>query len=89
MTDRPALFLERRSYRRRRLTDMIRALPVVGALLWAVPLLWPLEGEGTVRTSDAIIYIFSVWAGLIVVSALLTRLMPRGEGRTDDGQDGA
>ncbi|WP_170351332.1 MULTISPECIES: hypothetical protein [Ruegeria] len=67
---RPSLFLERQSYRRRRLSDAARLLPFLGAALLAIPLLWPDEPgapEG-VPLSSAIFYIFACWAGLIVAS---------------------
>ena len=63
-------FLERQSYRLRRLIDTIRMLPVIGAVLWAVPLLWrQSEDSGKVMTSDAIIYIFLVWLFMVVGGA--------------------
>lgn len=80
----PPVFLERQSYRRRRLLDAARLLPLMGAALFAVPLLWE-RGEGAeapVPTSSAILYIFSVWAGLVVVNAAFGRFA-RGTGRAD------
>ena len=74
---RGSLFLERQSYRRRRLVDVIRILPLIGALLWLVPLLWQ-TGAGGMASSDAIIYIFLVWFGLVVLGAVLSRLLARG-----------
>ncbi|SDD10875.1 hypothetical protein [Ruegeria marina] len=65
----PPVFLERQSYRRRRLMDAARLLPILGAALFAVPLLWPNAGEGGVRMSVAITYVFGVWAALILISA--------------------
>ena len=73
-----AVFLERGSYRRRRLMDAARLLPLLGAFAFAVPLLWPHPGseavlDGTaapVRTSGAILYIFGVWALLLVAAFL-------------------
>lgn len=67
---RPSLFLERQSYRRRRLTDAARLLPVLGAALIAIPLLWPSgEGEqGGIPLSSAIFYIFFCWVVLIAAS---------------------
>lgn len=62
---RRALFLERRTYRRRRQMDAARLLPILGATLWCVPLLWSNSGAGTVPTSQAIIYVFGVWCLLI------------------------
>lgn len=66
------LFLERRSYRQRRLTDAARLAPVLGVVLWSVPLLWT-QGPGGMPTSRAIFYIFGVWALLAGLAALLVR----------------
>ena len=67
-----ALFLERRSYRRRRLMDVAKLLPILGSVLFLVPLFWLLGGSTAkaVPTSRAVIYIFGVWALLICVNAL-------------------
>lgn len=66
------VFLERRSYRRRRLMDASKLLPVLGAALLLVPLLWLVGGEAAapVPTSQVVIYIFAVWALLIGINAL-------------------
>ncbi len=68
----PSVFLERQSYRRRRLTDAARLLPALGILLYAVPLLWPAAGDTggaePMPTSGAILYIFLVWALLILAN---------------------
>jgi hypothetical protein len=69
------VFLERPSYGRRRLADAARVLPVAGAAFLAVPVLWPdraeLEaGVEPVAMSDAILYVFGVWIGLIVLAAI-------------------
>ena len=87
-----ALFLERHSYRRRRLTDMARLLPVFGSALFLVPLLWPGAGDGGdgVPTSLAILYIFGVWAGLIGLAALFglgARLLAKGDGADQAAPD--
>lgn len=81
VTDKSSpLFLERRSYRQRRLMDAARLLPVVGALLWLVPLLWPQSGAdpaahaGT-STSAAILYIFGVWTFLALAALLVSLLV--------------
>ncbi|SLN75274.1 hypothetical protein [Ruegeria meonggei] len=69
---RPSLFLERQSYRRRRLTDAARLLPVLGAALIAIPLLWP-SGDAVqdgIPLSSAILYIFSCWVVLIAASLI-------------------
>ncbi|CUH82645.1 hypothetical protein SAMN04488093_1219 [Tropicibacter naphthalenivorans] len=64
------LFVERQTYRRRRLVDAARALPVLGLMLWWVPLLWSLPEE-PMPASTALIYIFLVWAGLVAAAGLL------------------
>lgn len=69
---RPSVFLERQSYRRRRLADAARILPFLGAGVICVPLLWPdaSAGEAAMPLSSAILYIFSCWAVLILVSLM-------------------
>ncbi len=72
------LFLERRSYRRRRLMDALRLLPLVGVLLWMLPLFWPSEAATDaalepVPMSRAVIYVFLVWLGLICAAFALWR----------------
>jgi len=64
------LFLARSSYRRRRLRDAARLLPVVGAFLVWLPMLWG-EGETRITASD-LIYIFAIWCGLILAAAILS-----------------
>lgn len=73
------MFLERQSYRRRRLIDMIRILPVIGALLWAVPLLWESGEDSDVSASVAIIYLFGVWLGMVLLGAVLARLLKKAD----------
>lgn len=75
-------FLEKRSYRRRRMTDGLRLLPIFGFWLFMVPLMWPgaaarLTGTA-VSMSSALIYVFAVWMILIVLCAVLSK----GQGRS-------
>lgn len=70
-----ALFVERKTYRRRRLMDIARLLPLLGALLFLVPLMWPdpdpypaPDTSGGMPMSEAITYIFVVWTLLILGS---------------------
>jgi hypothetical protein len=72
---KPPVFLGRESYRQRRIRDAARMTPVIGAVLWAVPLLWERGTADGVRTSQALIYIFAVWALLIVIALVLSRLL--------------
>jgi hypothetical protein len=78
---RPALFLERTSYRRRRLMDAARLLPVLGLFLFLLPLIWPEsrepDAEAALVMSDALLYIFASWAGLIALAAAFGRLAQR------------
>ncbi|MFK7834935.1 MAG: hypothetical protein AB8B60_01830 [Sulfitobacter sp.] len=77
------VFLERQSYRFRRLLDAVRLLPLLGVLLWMVPLLWPLptpDDAGTVQAmpmSVALLYLFGVWVLMVVVGWLLWRRTAR------------
>lgn len=86
---RPSVFLERQSYRRRRLTDAARLLPFLGAALFAIPLLWPSASNTgqAVPLSSAIFYIFACWGVLILVS-LIFGLAARRMGRRDDADIG-
>lgn len=72
---RRSVFLERETYRRRRIMDAARFLPVLGVALFAVPLLWAKPGDSAqagdpVPMSTALFYVFGVWAGLILLAAL-------------------
>lgn len=86
----PPVFLERQSYRRRRLMDAARLLPVMGALLFAVPLLWPGADDAgavdPVPMSHAIRYIFAVWA-LLILASVWFGLLTRGWMRSDTPGD--
>ncbi|MEM1073616.1 MAG: hypothetical protein AAGI36_04150 [Pseudomonadota bacterium] len=69
------VFLERGSYRRRRMIDALRLIVMFGVCLWMIPVLWPSgpsEGAEGVVLSRALFYVFGVWIVLIVVSAVLT-----------------
>ena len=85
MTERsPPVFLQREFYRARRRADAARLLPILGACLFALPLLWRGEG-GEVSTSRAMLYLFGVWALLIIAAGLLSRRL--GEPRERDEGD--
>ncbi|MEM6760471.1 MAG: hypothetical protein AAF601_13415 [Pseudomonadota bacterium] len=73
-----SVFVERRSYRRRRLMDALRLLPILGVMLFMLPLFWPTtadEAVATVPMSRAVTYVFLVWAVLIVVALALWRAL--------------
>lgn len=85
------IFLERRSYRMRRMMDAVRLLPLLGLALWMVPLMWPMPQEGGVEptpTSSALIYLFGVWTVLVLAGWLLWRRIRVGQDDGDgDGED--
>lgn len=74
--DAGPLFVERKKYRRRRLMDAARILPVAGFVLFMLPVLWA-QGEGTGIAGEAL-YLFLVWAVLIVGAALIARALSQG-----------
>ena len=91
---RSPIFLERRSYRLRRMMDAVRLLPLLGLGLWMVPLLWPVPGgAGTAEMpmSTALRYLFVVWALLTLASWALWRRIggadPEAPGGDGDGGD--
>ncbi len=69
----PPVFLARRLYRRRRLGDAARVLPVLGAALFLLP------ATGAVPAgAGAFVYLFAAWGGLIALAAVLAALLGRG-----------
>ncbi|HEY9038117.1 MAG TPA: hypothetical protein VIN05_04150 [Roseovarius sp.] len=68
-----AEFVARAAYRRRRMIDAAGLLPILGALLFALPLLWTGALGAAPRTSHVLLYLFAVWALLVILSALVTR----------------
>ncbi len=77
------LFLARAPYRRRRLRDAARLLPVLGAFLLLLPLLWT-PGSRMALTSGDVVYFFSVWLVLIVLAAAFAPGLRGGEGADDE-----
>ncbi|MEO0485658.1 MAG: hypothetical protein AAF092_07080 [Pseudomonadota bacterium] len=77
MTRKPTeIFLNKSHYRRRRVADAARAVPVLGGMLVMLPLLWPPGGDGSdggVSTVAAFLYIFGLWVVMILAAAVLSR----------------
>ncbi len=71
------LFLEQRRYRLRRLTDAVHLLPILGFMLWSLPALRSSPEPDASRASGAAIYLFLVWAGLILAAFVLSRALRR------------
>ena len=66
-SDRP-IFLERAAYRRRRLQDAARLLPIVTILAMLLPI-WLLPNM--LSGAAGMVIIFSIWLVVIVISAAL------------------
>ena len=78
-TPKRPLFLARASYRRKRLRDAARLLPLVGLGLLLLPLLWLPEVRATLVAGD-LIYMFSIWLVLIVVAAVFAPALRKRDG---------
>ena len=66
---RRPLFLARIPYRRRRLRDAARLLPVFGAFLMVLPVMWTSPDRAVRVTSIDLVYFFTIWIVLILVAA--------------------
>jgi hypothetical protein len=85
------VFLDRPRYRQSRVRDAARLLPVVGAVLLSLPLLWGGASDADAPTnSGALLYLFGAWAALIAAAFVLSRRLrpddededpPEGRGR--------
>ncbi|MFN3724581.1 MAG: hypothetical protein ACK4VZ_16295 [Paracoccaceae bacterium] len=77
------LFLRPASYRLRRRRDAARLLPVVGLFLMLLPVLWAPQDTFRRDTAPDGIYLFVIWAGLIVLALLVSRSL----NTSDEGDD--
>lgn len=68
----PPIFLQRASYRQRRLRDGVKLVPFLGVILWTIPLAWPTGGDEGDIGAQSLIYIFGVWVVLIALTAILS-----------------
>ena len=68
-------FLERSSYRQRRMRDAARVLPIVAAVLMVLPLMWPRDTPDQSLTSSGILYLFGLWFVLILFAFSLSRVL--------------
>lgn len=80
------VFLERANYRQRRLGDAARCLPVLGAVLWLIPLLWQADGTEPRSNAGTLTYIFVVWVLLIGLAAILAQVLRDDDAKPDDAQ---
>lgn len=81
---RPPLFVAPRIYRLRRLRDAARMLPCFGAVLILLPLLHSETGDGSRALASDGIYLFGIWAVLILIAR---KLAPGLEDETTDRDD--
>lgn len=83
------MFLERRTYRRNRLQDAARLLPILGLMLIFAPIFIrdtdavPI-GEAGPTMGAWLIYYTAVWIALIVVTGLISRALVRTVGTAPD-----
>jgi hypothetical protein len=83
------LFLERRTYRQNRLQDAARLLPVLGLMLVFAPIF--IRGEAAeeeAQLSGWLVYYFTVWVGLIALTAFVSRALMRGLPSRPEDADG-
>ena len=79
-----ALFLARSLYRKRRLSDAAKLLPLFSAVLLLLPLLWVHQSApGRSSTATNWVYLFIVWSFLILAAACLAKSLNKFE----DGND--
>jgi hypothetical protein len=83
------LFLARRAYRRRRMMDAARILPVVGAVLFMLPVLWRPAETTLADTAPGAIYLFAVWVLLILAAVLLARALGPSMNDDEGGEGGS
>ncbi|CAN0600784.1 unnamed protein product [Ectocarpus sp. 12 AP-2014] len=79
MQSKRPIFLERESYRRRRLGDAAKLAPVLGFVLFLIPVLW----AGVGSTAGGLVYLFGAWAIMIVLMMILSRRLSETEPKSD------
>ena len=80
-------FLDLKAYRRKRMVDAAKMLPVLGAILVLFPLPFlfsstPDNPASALSVTRLAIYIFSVWLALITGGMILSRKLGRPDERT-------
>lgn len=81
------VFVERKTYRRRRMADGARMLPILGGLLFCMPLLWAVGSPP--KTTVTMLYLFVIWIALSVISAVISRhLHDDASGSQKDAENG-
>lgn len=88
MARRPQrLFLEDKSYRRRRIMDAARLLPFAGSVLFLLPVLRDPANTPEKETAGGMVYLFVIWFILIVLAMWLSASLRKStdeEAQTDE-----
>jgi len=79
------VFLQRASYRQRRLRDGAKLVPFLGIILWLIPLAWRNGGDSEKVGSAGVLYVFGVWVLLIVLAAALSSRLQSDAALSDPG----
>jgi hypothetical protein len=77
--------LAQRAYRRRRLADAARLLPIGGSFLFLLPVFWRPQETAAADTVWGGLYLFAVWVLLIVAAAAVAWKLGRHESADEDG----
>ncbi|MEP3345300.1 MAG: hypothetical protein ABJN34_10660 [Litoreibacter sp.] len=89
-TNSRSLFLERRVYQHRRLSDAAKLLPIVGLFLFVMPALLlgtPNAGNQSGTTALRLVYFFFVWICLIGTCATIARGLAGADAPIDESRD--
>ena len=71
-------FLDLRNYRRRRLVDAAKLLPLLGTVMFLLPLPFLFAAEADRHNvAPMAIYLFAVWLALIVFAFVLARSLQK------------
>ena len=73
MIRRRPLFLDKTHYKRSRAIDAARILPIAGFVLLLLPILW--TGNDSIGIMQAALFLFGLWALMIVAALLLSRFL--------------
>lgn len=88
MPKRPApLFLARKSYRRRRMMDAARLLPLAGIFFILLPILWQPRETPEPDTGFGLVYLFVIWSLLIIVARIVSQMLSTPPDETGDDPD--
>ncbi|MEZ5772711.1 hypothetical protein LX70_00405 [Defluviimonas denitrificans] len=79
-------FLARKTYRRRRMMDAARLLPLLGIFLFLLPILWQPRLTPEPDTVHGVVYLFGAWTVLVIAARVLARIVMTepDEGGPDD-----